>query len=190
MIAVQSAMELFMTLLLRPLAFAALGLIYAMPAIALDMPPRKPGLWELKMDFEGRKIPATVMKQCTDATSDKVMNSNFGGPAQEACSKQDVTKTTNGMIVDSVCKFGEGTTTTHAVITGNFDSAYTVEVQSKREGGRPVPGMPADGSSHMTITAKWLGSCAAGQKPGDVVMANGMTMNMLDMQKMMPPKKP
>lgn len=178
-----------MTLLLRPLAFAVLGLFTAIPAFALDMPPRKPGLWEIKMDFEGRKIPATTMKQCTDATSDKVMNSNFGGAAQEACSKQDVTKTSTGMIVDSVCQFGEGTTTTHAVVTGNFDSAYTVDVQSKRAGGRPNPGMPADGSSHMTISAKWLGPCAAGQKPGDVVMANGMTMNMLDMQKMIP-KRP
>jgi hypothetical protein len=190
MIAAPSAMEPVMTLLLRPLAFAAFGFIAAMPAFALDMPPRKPGLWELKMDFEGRKMPATTMKQCTDATSDKVMNSNFGGPAQAACSKQDVTKTANGMIVDSVCQFGEGTTTTHAVVSGSFDSAYTVDVNSKREGGRPVPGMPADGSSHMTITAKWLGPCAAGQKPGDMVMPNGMTMNILEVQKMAPPKKP
>lgn len=182
-------MELFMTLLLRPLGFAALSLLYAIPAFALDMPPRKPGLWELKMDFEGRKIPATVMKQCTDAASDKIVNSNFGGPAQAACSKQDVTKTATGMIVDSVCEFGAGTTTTHAVVSGSFDSAYTVDVQSKREGGRPVPGMPADGSSHMTISAKWLGPCAAGQKPGDVTMANGMTINMLEMQKTMP-KRP
>jgi hypothetical protein len=135
-------------------------------------------------------MPATSMKQCTDAASDKVMNAYFGGPAQEACSKQDMTKTATGMIVDSVCKFGEGTTTTHAVITGDFDSAYTVNVASKREGGRPIPGMPADGSSHMTITAKWLGPCAAGQKPGDVTMPNGMTMNVLEIQKFTPPKRP
>jgi hypothetical protein len=178
-----------MTLLLRPLALTTLGLISAIPAFALDMPPRKPGLWELKMDFEGRKMPATSMKQCTDAASDKIMNANFGGPAQEACSKQDMTKTATGMIVDSVCKFGEGTTTTHAVIAGDFDSAYTVDVSSKREGGRAMPGMPADGSSHMTITAKWLGPCAADQKPGDVTMPNGMTMNVLEIQKAMP-KRP
>ena len=175
---------------LRLFAFAAFGLIVAGPAFALDMPPRKPGLWELKMDFEGRKMPPTTMRQCTDAASDKIMNSNFGGPVQAACSKQDITKTATGMTVDSVCEFGAGTTTTHAVITGNFDSAYTVDVQSKRVGGTPVPGMPADGSSHMTISATWLGPCAAGQKPGDVMMANGMTMNMLEMQKMMPKRPP
>ncbi len=153
------------------------------PALALDMPARKPGLWELKMDFEGHKLPATVMKQCTDATSDKVMNSNFGGAAQD-CSKQEVTKSATGMIVDSVCKFGDSTTTSHAVITGSFDSEYTVNVSSTREDGRAIPGMPATGATKMNIQAKWLGPCAAGQRPGDVIMANGMTMNVLDMPKM------
>lgn len=36
----------------------------------------------------------------------------------------------------------------------------------------------------MTILAKWLGPCVAGQKPGDVMMGNGMKMNVLDIQKM------
>jgi hypothetical protein len=150
------------------------------PASAIDMPARKPGLWELKMDFDGRKLPAQVMKQCTDAASDKVMNSNFGGSAQAACSKQEMTKTANGMVIDSVCTFGDSTTTSHAVVTGSFDSAYTVTVSSTREGGPPIPGMPATGATNMTIQAKWLGPCAAGQRPGDVTMGNGMTMNVLD----------
>jgi hypothetical protein len=36
----------------------------------------------------------------------------------------------------------------------------------------------------MTIEAKRLGACEAGQKPGDVMMANGMKMNVLDLPKM------
>jgi len=48
----------------------------------------------------------------------------------------------------------------------------------------------ADTQSQMTITATWLGACAAGQKPGDVMMPNGMTMNVLQMQKLAPPKRP
>lgn len=165
----------------RDLTIIALLLVTATPAVALDMPARKPGLWELKMDFGGRKIPAQVMKQCVDAASDKLMNSNFGGAAQEACAKQDVVKSGTGMTVDSVCTFGDATTTTHAVVTGSFDDAYTVDVTSTREGGRPMPGMPAGGATHMTIGAKWLGPCEAGQKPGDIIMANGMKMNVLDL---------
>ena len=165
----------------RNLKIIAIVLVTATPAVALDMPARKPGLWELKMDFGGRKIPAQVMKQCVDAASDKLMNSNFGGAAQEACAKQDVVKSGTGMTVDSVCTFGDATTTTHAVVTGSFDDAYTVDVTSTREGGRPMPGMAAGGATHMTIGAKWLGPCEAGQKPGDIIMANGMKMNVLDL---------
>ena len=40
----------------------------------------------------------------------------------------------------------------------------------------------------MKIAAKWVGPCAAGQKPGDVIMSNGRTMNVLDLQKTMPRK--
>jgi hypothetical protein len=35
----------------------------------------------------------------------------------------------------------------------------------------------------MTIAAKWVGPCPAGQRPGDMTMGNGMTINVLDMQK-------
>jgi hypothetical protein len=171
----------------RDLKIIAIVLVTATPAVALDMPARKPGLWELKMEFVGRKIPAQAMKQCVDAASDKLMNSNFGGSAQEACSKQDVVKSGDTMTVDSVCKFSEATTTTHAVVTGSFDSAYTVDVTSTREGGPRMPGMAAGGASHMAIAAKWLGACEAGQKPGDIVMANGMKMNVLDMPR--PPQR-
>jgi hypothetical protein len=42
------------------------------------------------------------------------------------------------------------------VITGSFDSAYTMTMTSE---GDAVPG----GKSSMTIAATWLGPCTAGQ---------------------------
>ena len=89
------------------------------------------------------------------------------------------------MTFDSVCKTGAAITTTHGVITGSFDSAYTMKISSRREGGPAIPGMAAGGKSNMTIEAKHVGPCQAGQKPGDIMMGNGMKMNVLDMQKMM-----
>ena len=152
-------------------------------AFALDMPARKPGLWELKMEFQGRNLPAQVMKHCVDAATDKLMNSAYGGSAQAACSKQEISHSGATMIIDSVCKFGDATTTSHAVINGSFDSAYTVEVTSTREGGHPLPGVAPGAATHMKIAATWLGPCAAGMKPGDMIMANGMKLNILDIQK-------
>jgi hypothetical protein len=175
----------------RASALAAMILLLATPAFALDMPTRKAGLWEVKMVFEGRNLPVQAMQQCTDASSDKVMNANFGGSAQQTCAKQDMQHVGSTIVVDSVCTFGQATTTTHAVVTGSFDSAYSVDVSSTRQGGATAPGMPATGQSHMKIEAKWLGPCAAGQKPGDIIMGNGLKMNVLEMQKMrgMPPKR-
>jgi hypothetical protein len=167
----------------RHLAMIALALVFAAPAFALDMPTRKAGLWEIKMVFEGRNLPVTGMRQCVDQATDRLMNANFGGPANEACSKQDLTHAGGAMVIDSVCKFGDATTTSHAVVTGSFDSAYTMQVTSTRAGGRPLPGVAAGAATHMTIEAKWLGACEAGQKPGDVMMGNGMKMNVLDLPK-------
>jgi hypothetical protein len=176
----------------RHLLVVVAALATATAASALDLPTRKAGLWELTMTFEGRSLPPQAMKQCVDAASDKLMNLDFAGSNDMACSKQDMTRNGGTTVIDSVCKFGETTTTSHAVITGSFDSAYAVRVSSTRQGGPPLPGIAPGAETHMTIAAKWLGPCAAGQKPGDVIMANGMTMNVFDIQKMrkqaVPPK--
>ena len=36
--------------------FLALSAIVATPALAQDLPTRKPGLWEMKMVYEGRNL--------------------------------------------------------------------------------------------------------------------------------------
>jgi hypothetical protein len=160
--------------------------VVATPSLALDLPTRKAGLWEMTMDFHNAQLPHQTMKQCTDADIDRLMNMNFAGANEQACSKKDIVRNGANIVVDSVCKFGAMTTTSHAVVTGSFDSAYSVEVTSTRSGGPQVPGMAANGQSHMTITAKWLGACAAGEKPGDIMMSNGVKMNVIDLQKARP----
>jgi hypothetical protein len=79
---------------------------------------------------------------------------------------------------------GPASVTSHGVVSGNFDSAYTVKVTSKREGGRAVPGVSAE--TNMTVEAKYLGACKADQKPGDMMMGNGMKMNVRDMRRGVP----
>ena len=157
----------------------------ATPALAQDLPTRKPGLWEMKMVFEGRNLPAQQMRQCTDQATDKLMHANFGGMAQDICPDKNIQRSGNTITVDATCKFGGGamTTISHSVITGSFDSGYTVKVTSKKMGGPPIPGAGPDGETRMTIEAKYLGACEAGQKPGDIIMSNGMTMNVKDMPK-------
>jgi hypothetical protein len=165
-------------------AATAVILLVAAPAFAEDLPTRKAGLWEIKMVFEGRNIPPQQMRQCIDQATDKLMNASIGGAAQEACSKKDIKNSGGTLMIDSICKIGPATTTSHAVVTGSFDSAYTVKVSSTSAGGPTLPGHAPGAENQMTIEAKYLGGCEAGQKPGDMIMANGMKMNVLDMQKL------
>jgi len=129
-------------------------------------------------------MPPQTFQHCIDAATDKEMNTMGAGTGARNCSKQDVQRSGNTITVDSVCDIGVGTAISHAVVSGSFDSAYTVKVTSKREGGPAVPNMPAE--TNMTIEATYLGACKADQKPGDMVMGNGMKMNVRDLPRGVP----
>ena len=165
-----------------------LALLAAADALAVELPVRKAGLWEMKMARTGGSIPDTTMQHCTDATTDKQMSNSFS-PGKETCSKQDIQKTATGYVSDSICSVAGMTVTSHAEITGDFNSAYTVKSTSHSEGG--PSGVARD--STTTIEAKWLGACKGDQKPGDIVMPGGMKMNILELDKlkaMMPKQLP
>ena len=66
------------------------------------------------------------------------------------------------------------------MFSGDFDRAYTIAVHS-RPAGREAQGSAPSGEPQMTMEAKWVGPCKAGQKPGDMMMSNGMKMNVLEM---------
>ena len=155
-----------------------LALWPAAGALAVELPLRKAGLWEMKMVRTG-SVPDMTMQHCTDAATDKQMSTSFS-PGKETCSRQDIQKTATGYVSDSVCSVAGMTVTSHAEITGDFNSAYTVKSTSRTEGA--PSGMPRD--STTTIEAKWLGACKADQKPGDIVMPGGMKMNILELDKL------
>lgn len=165
---------------MRLLAIFAL-VFAATPAAAQDMPARKAGLWEMKMIFDTRGAPPQTMQHCIDATTDKAMQDMGGGLQGQSCTKRESKKVGDTIEFDSVCNMGMGTTTTRGVVSGDFNSAYTIKMNSKREGGPAVPGMPAE--TNVTIEAKYTGACKTDQKPGDIIMANGMKMNVNEMQK-------
>jgi hypothetical protein len=165
-----------------------LALLPAADALAVELPVRKAGLWEMKMVRTGSSVPDMTMQHCTDATTDKQMSTSFS-PGKETCAKQDIQKTAAGFVSDTVCSVAGMTITSHAEITGDFNSAYTVKSTSHSEGG------PANitRDSTTTVEAKWVGACKADQKPGDIVMPGGMKMNILELDKlkaMMPKQLP
>ena len=157
----------------------------AAPALARDMPVRKAGLWELTMTFEQPKLASHVLKQCTDADTDKYLNSGFGGSAQQTCVKQEIRQAGGVIVVNSVCSFAGMTTQSHAVITGSFDSAYRMDVTTMHLSGPQPPGLGPHGERRVAVSARWLGPCKEGQRPGDIIIPGGIKMNVLDMRKAM-----
>src|SRR6266568_7784014 len=85
------------------LAFPLLALWPANNADAVELPVRKAGLWEMKMQRTGSPAPDMTMQHCTDETTDKEMSSSFSPMGKEICSKQDIQKTATGYVSDSVC---------------------------------------------------------------------------------------
>jgi hypothetical protein len=149
-------------------------------AQAVELPTRKPGLWEMKVVRSGSPIPSMTMQHCTDESTDKDMSTSFSPMSKEVCSKRDIQQTATGYVTDSVCGAAGVSVTSHTDITGDFNSAYTIKTTSHSERGPNAP--PRDAS--ISVEAKWLGACKPDQKPGDIVMPNGYKMNIKDAEKL------
>jgi hypothetical protein len=165
-------------------AAAVLVLACSLPAVADDWPARKAGLWEVKTNIaeiatgQGHTMAAPMtVQQCIDAATDQMMMSGTGPLAQAVCPRRDVQRSGATITIDATCTFTDKTATTHAVITGSLDSAYTMTVTSQSDA---LPG----GKMTMSMTGKWLGPCAADQKPGDMIMGGGLLkLNILELKK-------
>ena len=154
-------------------AGAALGLFFAAHASADDAPARKAGLWKIKTTIEGRGRTVTV-QQCIDASTDQMLQSSTGPLAAQACPTREVKKSDTGLTIVSRCNFNGKPASASAVVSGSFDSAYTMTVTAE---GSDLP------ATRMTMEGKWLGACTADQKPGDVIMSNGVKVNVPELQK-------
>lgn len=163
--------------------FFAAAVLATGAAQAVDLPARKPGLWDMTMVFEGRNMPPHVSQHCIDAETDKLMSAFGNATTKDMCSKMDMQKVGDTYVADSVCKMGPSTQTTRSVISGDFNSAYSVKISWVTSGGLNTGGARPDGKTEMTMEARWIGACTPDQKSGDIIMSNGMKMNVRDMQK-------
>lgn len=153
-----------------PIACCALFILSAVSASGAEFPARKAGLWEITIAGD----QSITVRQCSDPASDEALaQAGFGGGGE--CAKHDVEKSGSTITVVSECTLERKTTILRTVITGNLDSNYTMTM-SRQGSGRSAGPL-------MKLSAKWLGPCAAGQKPGDVIMANGRKINILNVPK-------
>jgi Protein of unknown function (DUF3617) len=147
--------------------------IAASPALAVDLPHRKPGLWEVKY------LHGATTQYCIDAVVDKVTLGIAGPLDPDECQKIDTQRSGDAITIDFACTKKGKPATAHTVASGSFDSAYTITSTVQSED------VPASAST-MTVAGTWLGPCAADQRPGDIIspaLPNGARLNILDMIK-------
>ncbi|MEP7206733.1 MAG: DUF3617 family protein [Casimicrobiaceae bacterium] len=152
----------------------------AVVAQAEDFPKRKSGLWEIRTASTNAgtvaaQSGAPVVQMCIDASTDNAVQQQTAGMIKNNCARQNIKRTGGQIVVDSVCRLGDTTATTHSVFTGSFDSSYKVDTRSTYD--PPMMGMKEGSAS---IEARWLGPCKPDQRPGDMILGNGMKINMND----------
>jgi hypothetical protein len=145
-------------------------------AQASDFPARRAGLWDVTVNMESMKLPASTNKMCIDAATDARLM-KLGMASREAkCTQMKVTGVGGTRTVDSVCHMNGGTQKNHVVMTFSGNAVYHMDMRSQFS-----PPIAGHSESHIVQDAKWVGPCPADMKPGDM-MFNGMKINMLEAQ--------
>jgi hypothetical protein len=164
-----------------PVALAlSLAITSATSAFASDMPPRKAGLWVLETKTtggDGRDTPH-ISRYCIDAVTEQEMNTKGARLNPDRCSKQVVQRSGDTIAVEAVCKINDVTLKFNRVVTASDDTAYTMKTASRREAGT---GLPTE--RQTTVEAKWTGDCSGDLQAGEMILTNGMKMNMLGVPK-------
>lgn len=151
-------------------------------AQSVDLPPRKPGLWEMRTVTEkpagGPNINAQM---CIDAATDRELMEFGLKMSKDSCKRYDVRRAGAAWVIDAECAFGPVKSATKTTISGDFQSTVTVRIEGTTEG---IPGAgTGPQATLMTQTARWLAAaCTDGMKPGDISMGGGIKMNVAQMK--------
>ena len=126
----------------------------AAPAPTAMAPGPIAGEWEVTITAMGISVPATKVCYTRAMTMQEAQEMQQG--AGITCSEQTIAA--DGKASHSVCTMQGMTVTTDMKVTGDFSSAYTMEMTSTMDPA--PPGMPA-GPSTTTVAMKRLGDTCA-----------------------------
>lgn len=142
-------------------------------ALAVDLPQRKPGLWEITLHMAEKNRPPPVMKLCIDAATDAEFLKLGMSTMQGMCSRNDIQRNGNIVTMDAECRMGESKMTSHSVMTFTGDIAYKADVTSHFD-----PPMMGLSDLSMTQEARWASPCPGDMRPGDMIGPTGAKMNL------------
>jgi len=169
------------------LAWVGAALLQAMPVGAQtasgsspgeegpQWPVRKPGLWQLTLQTTG--AGPQVARHCIDARTDRAMQQMAEGTDAQTCSSRSYRREGDRYLGESECRFGNSVARVRSSVEGDFARSYRGEIDSRIE--PPTAGL---NQVKVTLSARWLGACPAGWKPGDMDVPGMGRVNIADVQ--------
>jgi hypothetical protein len=142
------------------------------------LPTSKAGLWRESLLRDGHE-PGLIgeMQACLDADARARLTALGSRQGKSFCREGAVTRDGDGGYhFSSACDLGPaGHVVTHGELTGDLASRYRVTSQTDTSGAAMAS---MNGHHVIDIEADYVGPCPAGMAAGDVVIANGMKVNM------------
>jgi hypothetical protein len=163
---------------------AALAAAFAASAFAAPpppIPPLRPGLWEATTVSAGRpQRPPAVTRLCLDRQTQRRVLDQLTFAMPLMCSRNELAMRGGRFVTDSSCRFGASTIEGRTETTFYRDTGYRMEVV-----GHVGPTGQFAPMQKAVIDGRYAGSCPKGMKPGDMVLPNGLTLNLVQMSAML-----
>jgi uncharacterized protein DUF3617 len=151
------------------------ALLAAGTACAQDYPKLRPGLWELSRSSDRAPDAAQRTTICLDDATQRQMYQAGLGAMGAMCSKHEFHLHGARGEGEFICAMGPTTVHTKAVMTLQGDTAYRTDIDTTYD-----PPMNGTAHSHSVLLARHTGACKPGQRPGDMILPNGRSVNMHD----------
>ena len=162
-------------------SFGALGsalvlILVAAPGLgaqdAAELPMRKAGRWEMKtvMD-EGFGPREQMITMCIDNDMERAMAASSKADHAEKCSKYEVKKAGGATTVTSLCKFHGRTVDSATEMSGDFETAFKVTINSTTSGEQD--GKPVSVKRTIVQDGKYLGESCGDLKAGEAMGSDG-----------------
>ena len=145
----------------------------------LDLPLRKAGLWELQTQTdEGRGSREQLLTMCVGEEMERKTVSASRAESRSNCEMYEVKKTAGATTVDATCTVDMRQTTTHTELAGDFQTAFSVKVESKTAGFAPRAqgGQPVNVQRKIVQNGKYLGESCGDLSAGEAKAADGRTV--------------
>jgi hypothetical protein len=147
----------------------------AVPALAQDYPKLKAGLWEMDRAAERSPSQPNRMSICLDDSVQKQMFDMGTGAMKGMCSKHDFSFSGNRGTGDFICDIAGSRMHSKSTMVLSGNTGYRTEIRTTYD-----PPFMGQTQSTTVLTARHVGACKTGQRPGDMVMPNGQTFNVRD----------